>query len=160
MPQLVDTWVYTVPEQTPTVIQHFDGLASITLSKLPDGTARLLWVFDEDYPEQLGLFVHLTDKEAQEVFETPAPEGLLERVRHTLTYPDAILWRSNQRVMSAQFIEIPREGDEDALWDHLGRLVEGEFPYQVDMRQPVSASQTVASNLAQAVANTRAYALV
>lgn len=120
----ISPWMYAAPVREPTVIQHFDGLAAITLSKLSDDTARLLWVFDEDHPEQKGLAVHLTDEEAQTVFDTPAPVGLLERVRSNMTYPAAVLWRCDQRAMFAQHIAIPRGGDENSFRNYLERVTE------------------------------------
>ncbi|WP_131823306.1 hypothetical protein [Mycobacteroides chelonae] len=119
----IDPWMREAPVQAPTVLQR-----GISLSKLADGTARLLWVFDEDGPKQEVLAVHLTDREAQIVFETPAPVGLLERVRTTLRHSDAVLWRSGQCSSSAKFIAIPREGDEDFFWDFMEGLAEEAFP--------------------------------
>lgn len=138
-------WLYTEPVQPPTVIQHWDGLATVTLSKLPDGTARLMWVFDEDYPIQLGLFVHLTDEEAQVVFDTPPETGLLERVRQRLYDSLALLWSTDARTMRAKFVEIPGTGtDEDSFWASLWAESEKPYPWSVDMVNPPSGTRDAA----------------
>lgn len=126
-------WVHLRPMQVPTIIQHWDGLPAITLSKLQDGTVRLLWVFDEDHPQQLGLFVHLTDDEAQIVFDTPPGVGLIERVRLALADTDALLWHADQITMTAGWITIPREGTEEAMWEMIGTELE-RLPFAVSMR--------------------------
>jgi hypothetical protein len=136
-------WMHERAVQMPTIIQHWDGLAAITLSKLPDGSARLLWVFDEDHPQQLGLFVHLTADEAQIVYETPPEVGLLEVVRPTLAQTDALLWHLDQEVMSAKFVEIPRGGSEEDFWGYIGTRLEESFDRSVSVHNP---TMTVASD--------------
>lgn len=130
------TWMHESPVQPPTVIQHWNGLASITLSKLPDGSARLLWVYEEDHPEQLGMFVHLTGDEAQAVFDTVPGVGLLEDVRSTLTDSTALIWHVDQQVMSAKVIELPRSGTEEQLWEFIDSQVDEGFDRSLSMRDP------------------------
>ncbi|KXO91154.1 hypothetical protein [Tsukamurella pseudospumae] len=124
------------PVQAPTVIQHWDGLTSITLSKLPDSSARLLWVFEEDHPDQLGIFVHLTTDEAQVVFDTAPEVGLLEKVRGTLADNTALIWHIDQQVMSAKVIELPRSGSESDLWEFIDGQIDAGFDRSLSMRDP------------------------
>ncbi len=130
------TWMHEEPTTPPTVLQHWNGLATITLSKLGDGSARLLWIFDEDYPDQLGMFVHLTSDEAQVVFETDPLVGLLERVRPTLSDTTILIWHVDQQVMSATAVELPRTGSESDLWDYLDGLIDRGFDRSLSMRDP------------------------
>lgn len=119
----VSTWMFEAPTQELTIVQR-----GITLARLPDGTARLLWIFDEEDSAETGLAVHLTDTEAQNVFDTPAQAGLLERVRSTLTHADAVLWRSDPGSLSARLISIPSEGTEESFWGYVEGLAEEGFP--------------------------------
>lgn len=112
------SWVSEPPRQPPTIIQHWDGLASITLSKISSG-ARLMWVFDEDFPVQLGVFVHLTDDEAQVVFDTEPMVGLLERVRPTLEDTNAYAWRKDRYDLGARPFEISRDASEEDFAEQL-----------------------------------------
>lgn len=119
-PSDIPEWVRVQPPQRPTIIQHWDGLPSITLTMIPGG-ARLLWIFHEDYPDQLGLFVHLDDFEAQQVFATPSDDGLLEGVRARLHDRDAFVWRKTGNMFGTESYRIPKRGAEPAfaesLWD-------------------------------------------
>ncbi|GAA3157891.1 MULTISPECIES: hypothetical protein [Rhodococcus] len=113
-------WVSEVPPQQPTIIQHWDGMPSITLSRIATG-ARLLWMFHEDFPDQLGVFIHLTDDEAQKVFETPNDHGLIEGIRSNLRDRNAYVWRKDDKRFGARPFRIPKRGDEpsfsESMWD-------------------------------------------
>lgn len=154
------TWMYEPPVQSPTIIQHWDGLPSITLSKLADGSARLLWVFEEDHPDQLGLFVHLTSDEAQLVFDTPPEIGLLERVRPSLADHTALIWHVDQQVMSAKVITLPQSGSEAQLWEFIDQQIESGFDRSLSMRDPElrTASDDIALVALQARQTTLAQA--
>lgn len=66
-----------------------NGLSA--MAKLRRG-ALLNWVFDQpDEDSTYHLFVYLTDKESQKVYEAPYDQGMLEVVRGKLTNRGAIL---------------------------------------------------------------------
>lgn len=113
-------WIGETAKQPPTILQHWDGLPTVTLSKITSG-ARLLWIFHEEFPEQYGVFVHLTTDEAQAVWQTPSDVGLLEVVRRNLRDRAAYVWRKDFDRFGTQPFRIPKRGDEPAfaelLWD-------------------------------------------
>ncbi|HEY5857066.1 MAG TPA: hypothetical protein VIW24_24270 [Aldersonia sp.] len=139
-------WLGERTTQAPTIIQHYDGLATVTLSKITSG-ARLMWVFDEDFPVQLGLFAHLTDDEAQTVFETPPEVGLLERVRATLTDREAFAWRKSGNALGVSPLvisadDVSEEAFAQCLWDAaeaprwVGETADGTITVQVRSPRP------------------------
>ncbi|MEK8070435.1 hypothetical protein [Rhodococcoides navarretei] len=140
-PTDIPAWVRVQPPQRPTILQHWDGLPSITLSMIPGG-ARLLWIFHEDYPDQLGLFVHLDDFEAQQVFAAPSNEGLLESVRSRLRDRDAFVWRKTGNMFGTESFRIPKRGDEpsfaESLWD-AAEQVEMVLDLALEKRQTLRA---------------------
>lgn len=105
----VHAWAVEAGVGRPTVLGP-----GIGLTPLQDGTARLTWVFDDD-PEPQGMDVHLTDAEAQRVYETPSSEGLLEQVRATMTYPDVLLWGPG----FAEIFTVSGIVDENQLWGNI-----------------------------------------
>ncbi|MBY8861108.1 hypothetical protein K7711_31850 [Nocardia sp. CA2R105] len=105
------SWLREKPLQAPTILNHWDGVPSIMLFKIPSG-AILWWMFDEDGDEQLGLFAHLTHDEAQAVFEGSLSEGLLEPIRKTMSYPEAVVWAIRRNGMYAAEFMIPTKSGE------------------------------------------------
>ncbi|MFZ2238019.1 MAG: hypothetical protein WAV90_00590 [Gordonia amarae] len=115
-------WLTAEAVQAPTVVASWCAAPIITLSKLADGSARLMWVFDENAHGELsqrGLFIHLTDAEAQAVFDSPTRSGLIESVRAQLIDTAALLWEMGQHTLRATFIAIPRTGTETELWEYI-----------------------------------------
>ena len=99
------------PVQPPTVLNHWDGIPSIMLFKIQSG-ALLWWMFQDDEGEQLGVFVHLTDDEAQAVFHGPIYEGLLEPIRENLSDRRAVVWNFRGDGLRAAEFDIPGGFDE------------------------------------------------
>jgi hypothetical protein len=58
------------------------------------------------------LFVHLTDDEAQAVYDTAPGVGPIEQIRATLQDPHAYAWRLWEGRFSSVPFEIPRHVDE------------------------------------------------
>lgn len=105
-------WIAERAVQPPTILAHWDGLPTITLSKLGGG-ARLLWIFDDFDEVQHGAFVRLTGEEAQAVYDTAPDVGLLEMVRRTLADRTAYVWRtSGGSRFEVGIVEIPSDGSE------------------------------------------------
>ncbi|OZC62104.1 hypothetical protein CH267_00755 [Rhodococcus sp. 06-621-2] len=145
-------WVYDRAPQAPTILQHWDGLPSITLSKVASG-ARLLWVFEEDFPEQLGAFVHLTDDEAQHVFESPSDDGLIEAVRTRLRDRTAYVWRKSGSSFGAAEFRIPKRGTEEQFAAALWQAAES-VPHMIDLAE-FSGSHRAPRGMAEVVAAAR-----
>ncbi|NKS10113.1 hypothetical protein GS580_16865 [Rhodococcus hoagii] len=143
-------WVGEPAKQQPTILQHWDGIPSVTLSKITSG-ARLLWIFHEDFPEQFGAFVHLTTDEAQAVFDAPNNQGLLEGIRRNLRDRDAYVWRKDHRLMGAAPFRIPKRGSEPDFAERLWDAAEAVKP-MVDLDELKKATYTEPS-LDSAVAN-------
>ncbi|UGT60755.1 hypothetical protein [Nocardia asteroides] len=119
------TWLREVPLRAPTVLGEWDGVANILLFPIPSG-ALLWWMFEDHAGASLGAFVHLTDHEAQVVFEhSGADAGLLEPVRETLTDPNAVVWSITEgtRPKVAPFRVVPY-ADEEAFTEMLWNAAE------------------------------------
>lgn len=152
-------WLGELPKQMPTIVQHWDGLPTVTLSQITSG-ARLLWIFHEDFPEQYGVFVHLTGDEAQKVWETPSDVGLLEGVRRNLRDRDAFVWRKDADSMGAQPCRIPKRGDEPAFAELLWSAAEGivRMTPLAQLENPNSSTRSVDATAAVTRARTLAMA--
>jgi len=81
---------------------------------LPLGEDAILhWVFDghEDGTGSV-LVLHLTDDEAQAVWETPQTEGMIEAIRRVLHDPWALLVREVGDSVSTRMYKVPRDTSE------------------------------------------------
>ncbi|WP_027500394.1 hypothetical protein [Rhodococcus sp. UNC363MFTsu5.1] len=145
-------WVGEPAKQRPTILQHWDGIPSVTLSKITSG-ARLLWIFHEDFPEQFGVFVHLTTDEAQSVFETPNDVGLLEGIRTRLRDRVAYVWRKDHQHMGAAPYRIPKRGSEPQFAEAIWSAAEAVKP-MIDLRRAGALSADTRS-VSEAVAMAR-----
>lgn len=140
-------WMYAPAVEEPAVLGYWQGITTVTLSTLADGSARLLWVYDDDEGTVDGLLVHLTAEEAQVVAETPGEGGLLEAVRPQLTDPEVLLWRRSWKSMSARLVEIPREGSEAELWEYLDGQVEAGYELEVALPDQSMVERAAAAAL-------------
>lgn len=114
-------WLTEPVLQRPTVLGLYDGFSNIMLFKIPSG-ALLWWMFEDEESESLGVFVHLTDAEAQAVYSSRHDGGLLEPVRAQLTDRHAVVWSAKGgEVRSAEPFLIDGRVSEDEfsnrLWD-------------------------------------------
>ncbi|MFE7421529.1 hypothetical protein [Rhodococcus sp. NPDC057529] len=153
----VPYWVGERVHQMPTILQHWDGMPTATLSKITGG-ARLLWIFHEDFPEQYGLFVHLTDYEAQRVYDTPSDSGLLEEVRAILRDRDAFVYRKDGDSFGSLPFRITKSGSEPRFAEYLWQAAE-ETPLTMDMGKYLSGRRNRAQTDVEALADARANTL-
>lgn len=117
-----DGWITEPGAQDPVVIAEWDGEVIISLTSLSDGTARLKWVFKGE-PLSAHMYARLTDAEAQQVFQTSAPEGLLERVRPTMAFPEVRLCRDGHP--SIRFI-IGAGSSEEQVWEAIWSVLRAD----------------------------------
>lgn len=114
-------WLAGATGQQPTTLDVWDGVPSLFLAPTFDGGAIMWWQFDQgDEGSQYILLVHLTQQEAQTVFEH-RDGGVLESVRTTLNDDSAYIVRRNpsagyERVIARQ---IPQFLSEDRFTDWL-----------------------------------------
>lgn len=116
-------WAHLVPTSyTPTALNFWNGRPIQYLMPAIDGSALLWWEFDalED-DTVVGVIVHLTDDEAQRVFQTPATVGLLENVRTTLADTEAAVFVFSRSAGAGahRLISIPGAGTEEQFIDYL-----------------------------------------
>lgn len=120
IPKWAHRLVATFHPGTATTLNVWNGRPVQFLVPIDGDGAMLWWEFDErDDESSVGVAVHLTDAEAQTVFETPPTVGMLERVRLTLTDTTAILFAIARGSSAHQAIEIPRGGTEEDFIDFL-----------------------------------------
>jgi hypothetical protein len=96
-------WLREAPTGVPVVLSRWDGVANIVLFPIRTG-ALLWWTFEDDESEALGVFVHLTSDEAQQVYDGDG--GLLEPVRKHLRDRHAVVWskKSSDHPMTGPFV--------------------------------------------------------
>lgn len=110
-------WLLEFPAADPVVLNRWDGLPNVVLVPILSG-ALLSWIFEDDDMETLGVFVHLTNDEAQAVFEGTG--GLLEPVRPYLLNRNAVAWsrkrtaRDHEPEMFTSEFRIEPEPEEEA----------------------------------------------
>ena len=115
-------WLGERTTQAPTIIQHYDGLASITLSKITSG-ARLMWVFDEDFPVQLGARSPISPTTRRKRCSRPRPRSVSRTgPSNALTDREAFAWRKSGNELGVTPLVIPADDvSEEAfaqrLWD-------------------------------------------
>ncbi|MGW4739143.1 hypothetical protein [Nocardia xishanensis] len=116
-------WLREQTTRAPVVLAKWDGAPSIMLQELSTG-AMLWWMFEDHNETSFGVFVHLTDREAQTVFEhaQSGDHNILEPVRATLVDPRAVVWSTTgtQSPKAAPFQILPYLEEEKfirMLWD-------------------------------------------
>lgn len=107
-------WSQWATGQPPTVLAVWDGAPTLFLAPTSHG-AIVWWEFGVDDDESRYVFLaHLTEQEAQSVFEASPGAGALESIRHFMKDNRAIIARRHPSGCAAErFVFVPRHGDED-----------------------------------------------
>ncbi len=119
-------WFKWATGQPPTVLDLWDGAPSLFLAPTTRG-AILWWQFDlgEDGSDYI-LLAHLTDAEAQAVFESRTTAGALEAVRAHIQDDRAVIARRHppSGYESVHMFHMPRHYTENQFADWLDGIAE------------------------------------
>lgn len=109
-------WYEWATGETPTVLDVWDGAPSLFLAPTSRG-AIVWWEFDQGPDDSRYIFLaHLTDHEAQAVFDASPGVGAIEPVRAQLHDDRAIVARRHPAgYESERLVRIPRDGSEQAF---------------------------------------------